>query len=344
MADEFPKYCKIQHLWHKSLMRLSTDYQRKHGPGLKFVRPTASAQESADMVYNLLSGDAPCMIARYGSTELNCMTNYIGTEQGIWNLPGFIRGTREPWWWVPARVNDLRDFSGFFPLEKAALEAFCEFLICDSEEVDILASWRAGEHHLRKQLKNAKRIFLPYLEPYYAEKPWTRCLAGKKVLVIHPFAPLIEKQYNERRSLLFKNPDILPEFELQTIQAVQTLGGRGDTMFLSWFTALASMEQEIDKRDFDIALIGCGAYGFPMAAHVKFRKKKAVHLGGALQLLFGIKGKRWEDPMYGVREWGLPKGFYTDMFASAPDPDAWIKAGDEFKSPNADKVEGGCYW
>lgn len=47
----------------------------------------------------------------------------------------------------------------------------------------------------------------------------------------------------------------------------------------------------MDKIDYDICLIGCGAYGFPLAAHAKRKGKKAVHLGGALQLLFGIKGK-----------------------------------------------------
>lgn len=49
------------------------------------------------------------------------------------------------------------------------------------------------------------------------------------------------------------------------------------------------MKDEIDKQDYDIALIGCGAYGFPLAAHIKRSGKKAIHLGGALQLLFGIK-------------------------------------------------------
>ena len=56
------------------------------------------------------------------------------------------------------------------------------------------------------------------------------------------------------------------------------------------------MKAQIDKEDFDICLIGAGAYGFPLAAYVKRKGKKAVHLGGALQLLFGIKGSRWEDP------------------------------------------------
>lgn len=33
---------------------------------------------------------------------------------------------------------------------------------------------------------------------------------------------------------------------------------------------------------------------FPLAAHVKRTGKKAIHLGGGLQLLFGIRGKRWD--------------------------------------------------
>jgi glycerol-3-phosphate dehydrogenase len=43
-----------------------------------------------------------------------------------------------------------------------------------------------------------------------------------------------------------------------------------------------------------VAIIGAGAYGLPMASFVKSIGKKAVHLGGVTQILFGIKGKRRE--------------------------------------------------
>lgn len=49
------------------------------------------------------------------------------------------------------------------------------------------------------------------------------------------------------------------------------------------------------KIDFDIAIIGCGAYGMPLAAKLKKTGKQAIHLGGETQLLFGIKGKWWEE-------------------------------------------------
>ena len=54
------------------------------------------------------------------------------------------------------------------------------------------------------------------------------------------------------------------------------------------------MENDIAATEFDIALLGCGAYGLPLAAHVKRLGRKSVHIGGACQVLFGIKGLRWD--------------------------------------------------
>ena len=81
-----------------------------------------------------------------------------------------------------------------------------------------------------------------------------------------------------------------------------------------------------EKHDFDICLLGCGAYGFPLAAHVKRLGKKAVHIGGALQLLFGIKGRRWDREFSSI---------YND---------AWVRPEENEKPRNANSVEGGCYW
>lgn len=74
-------------------------------------------------------------------------------------------------------------------------------------------------------------------------------------------------------------------------------------------------EKESDKKDFEIAILGCGAYGFPLAAYIKSIGKKAVHVGGTAQLIYGIKGKRWEK-----------RDFIND---------AWV-------SPRPE--ESGCYW
>ena len=97
------------------------------------------------------------------------------------------------------------------------------------------------------------------------------------------------------------------------------------------------MKTRIDATDYDVALIGCGAYGFPLAAHAKRMGKQSVHLGGALQLLFGIKGKRWENPNYGERELG--NGSYLQLIN-----ETWVRPSDQDKPATADQVEEACYW
>lgn len=168
----------------------------------------------------------------------------------------------------------------------------------------------------------------------FAQKhKFVQWLKGKKVLVVHPFAELMKKQYELKRESLFLNPMVLPEFgELTVIKAVQSLGG-GNTEFSNWFEALNSMKAQMDSIDYDVCLIGCGAYGFPLAAHAKRTGHQAIHLGGVLQLLFGIKGKRWEDPNYNNRY------NYTTLFN-----DSWVKPGEDLKPSNYRAVEGGCYW
>jgi hypothetical protein len=90
------------------------------------------------------------------------------------------------------------------------------------------------------------------------------------------------------------------------------------------------MKSEIDKTEYDICIIGCGAYGLPLAAHVKRMGKKSIHLGGVTQLLFGIKGKRWEEYIV----WP-----YMNLFN-----EHWIRPGERSSVKNGNSVEGGCYW
>lgn len=75
-----------------------------------------------------------------------------------------------------------------------------------------------------------------------------RSTQRKKVLVIHPFEDSIRKQYEKRR-VLFKNPQLLPDFELKTLKAVQTSGSATDERFATWFDALQYMCDECDRID-----------------------------------------------------------------------------------------------
>ena len=146
------------------------------------------------------------------------------------------------------------------------------------------------------------------------------------MLIIHPFEESIKSQYS-KREILFADKNVLPQFELSTLKAVQSVAGV-KTICGDWFEALDSMKEKMCKIDFDIAIIGCGAYGFNLAAHVRRSGKKVVHLGGAAQILFGIKGKKWDNHPVISR-------LYNECWRY-PLPDEIPE--------NYQKVEKGCCW
>jgi hypothetical protein len=165
------------------------------------------------------------------------------------------------------------------------------------------------------------------LEPYYHKNPWSKWLRGKRVLIIHPFAKSIESQYKNNRTKLFKNTEILPKFDLITLESCNTSCGNklGD----SWVHNFRDMCARIDKIDFDVALLGCGGYGLPLVNYIKnARNRSAIYMGGALQILFGIKGLRW-DNMPEINK------FYNEF---------WVRPLEEEKIEGLELVEGGCYY
>ena len=203
---------------------------------------------------------------------------------------------------------------------------------------------------------------------------WFGDLEGLRVLVIHPFASTMARQYHRHRAatrnpncntaatgnsaafqtavgrensgdschgLLFPgNPRALPEFkELLTYKpALGNSKGQG------WRSGLEIMKQElrvialgavtdgiggksredVEKSNsstvgdghalsFDVALLSCGAWA-PLLQDFLRRELRvsSVYVGGALQLHFGVWGKRWEgdrsfvERFGGTHEWAWP--------------------------------------
>lgn len=312
--------------------------------GVKFLPPECDCdrQSSNDKIYALLATGEPCMIARFGTTEINCINNYLtvhGNESYIKRIWNYISDNTHTPWWNEDHFKTMSIYSGIFPVGKDTAERFSERYLDDIPEIDLLACHQYYEKFM--PLKNdVQRIQLEMLYPFFVNRPWTRILKGKTVLVVHPFVETIKSQY-ERRSLLFEDSDVLPEFNLLTLKAVQTVAGT-KSEFQSWFEALAYMEDQIDKIEFDVAIIGCGAYGLPLAAHVKRLGKQAIHTAGGTQLLFGIKGKRWTEEYKGF--WHYRPGIDIDLEYSKLFNDNWVFPGDNERPANLKKVEGGCYW
>lgn len=279
-------------------------------------------------IYEMLLADSPCMIARFGSVELQAVVDYLFPPT-LKNAFRFVKGQIPSWGYAPSTRLTMHINAGFFPATPKMLDRFGQLMLECMPWVDILGSWRQEEAVVMPYLPNVVRAPLYALEPYYFDNPWTSALEGKKVLVVHPFEDTILKQHQPGRyEHLFSDKRLTPEYELQTLKAVQSIAGNKPEGFDDWFQALDWMKAEIDKRDFDSAIIGCGAYGFPLAAYVKQIGKKAVHLGGAVQNLFGIRSRGMENTKW-----------YKETVN-----EYWVRPSDEETPKGFNKVENGLYW
>ena len=305
-------------------------YGGKRAPkGIKLM----SGEELNQFIYDGLMADAPFMVARFGSIELDSVLYPYLVNLPLWKRYQLYAQKKIPFLrytpgYAQHLMNPLCNNAGFFPNDIRLLARFSEKVRLEDTSCCCCCCCCWNNEDLMMPFFNEDIRFaeLADMEPYDYAQPWSRALAGKKVLVIHPFAKTIEAQY-QKREHLWENPDVLPEFELHTIKAVQTIAGE-KSEFDTWFDALHYMEQQMDAIDYDVAIIGCGAYGFSLAAHAKHMGKKAVHLGGATQILFGVKGKRWDD-MPAVNK------FYNEQ---------WVYPSAEETPKHKERVEGGCYW
>lgn len=124
---------------------------------------------------------------------------------------------------------------------------------------------------------------------------------GKKILIISPFSDSIQFQY-KRKNVILKNY-VYPEFELITYDTPVTYNNEKDSLSHiktnNWLEQCQKMESDIMKLDFDIALLSCGSYAMYLGNVIsKKMNKKAIYIGGILNIFFNIHGKRYADNVY----------------------------------------------
>jgi hypothetical protein len=257
------------------------------------------------------------MYGRFGS-EINIVTQYLLFKKGIIKKIDLDS------------LKEIFYVIGLFPLDNDTVIKYSLILIEAMKSIDLFGTFRSimEDYYIKYYMNdNIKLTHLNLMDYWKYEIPFTSSLNGKKVLVIHPFSDSIESQY-KKRELLFKNKNILPKFDLRTIKAVQTIAGLKDNRFSNWFEALDYMYNEAMNVNFDVALISCGGYGFPLSSRLKNSGKVVIHMGGVLQTLFGIKGLRW-DSIPEVNQ------HYNNYWTRPNNSEAVI---------NASTIENGCFW
>ncbi len=307
----------------KGLRRVFREPYQSEYPGYVSVRD----QAANDMIRKELASGKPFMVSKFGVIELSAVLSVLLGDSWrpsvLWDA---VRGRIQLF---PAdTLRSMCTNAGFFPEDAALLEAYAERVLSDIREIDVLGSYQYAEKYLSDRMDCVRVNLDGYYAPFLWEHPWTGVLEGKRVLVVHPFASSIRAQYGRRKEL-FKDPEVLPEFsEFTVYPAVQSVSGNR-VPFKDWFGALAKMETDIAAMDFDIALVGCGAYGMSLSAFIKRMGRQVVHLAGWTQMLFGIYGERW-----------LAAGSRYARFIN----DAWIRPSAEETPVRAREIENGCYW
>lgn len=285
-------------------------------------------------ISELVLSNKSLFIGRFGATELFSFINYLQVSGKLldsrkYSTISYLFDECYPKWFSLATKNNMCNLSGFFPIDDESFIKWGRLVEEDIKDLDCVLTWQKNEEYIKSYLIGKERILNSEIyNPFYYKNPWSKSLEGKKVLVISPFTESIKKQY-ERRELLFKDSNVLPEFELKTIKAYNVLRGINPYKEInSWFDALELMEKQIDLIDYDIALLGCGAYAFNLGAYIKRQGKTAITLCGSLQTLFGIYGNRYEEAF---KESGLLNEY-------------WIRPAENEKPAGFEKVENGCYW
>lgn len=286
--------------------------------GKKILLPEEGNATILNAILDAMNTKKGYFVGRYGSNELDVMVKFENYNGGAINR------------YQKNAFDRLCFNAGFFPKDLQLVQRYVNEMKEASGVVDLMGVWfnPLEDYMLKKYAPKAIYCALTGLEPYFFSQPWSKALQGKRVLVIHPFADSILKQYASVREELFENKSVLPCFDLRTIKAVQTIAGQQDSRFSTWFDAMDYLENAAFEKDFDIAILGCGAYGFPLAARLKKAGKVAIHLGGATQMLFGVKGTRWEK---------MP--IFNSIINSK-----WVYPQEEERPLGAKKIEDACYW
>lgn len=162
--------------------------------------------------------------------------------------------------------------------------------------------------------------------PYRLEDPWTLALKGKTILVVSPFASVISDQISSGNyQKCFAKP-LFDDNQFIVYKSENTAGYNGDkSRFKDWTEALEYMKGNIRKLDFDVALLGCGAYAFPLASFIKEKMHKtSITVCGALQTYFGVYGERTKN-LSEVNKY-------------------WVRPGQESRVEGFKVIENGAYW
>lgn len=143
--------------------------------------------------------------------------------------------------------------------------------------------------------------------PYNSLDCYLPSFRDKRILIVTTPADLLVSRANKETFESTWQKIDMPWFQPQSVEAlpfVSLFDIDINNVYSTSLEVFKDISHEISKRDFDIALIAAGSLGIPLAHHVKNLGKVGLSLGGHLQVIFGVQGKRWrENPHWQQAYW-----------------------------------------
>jgi hypothetical protein len=290
-----------------------------------------------ELMYKEIDKGLPLLVGRLGGTEARFISAYLKNFSPNY-ISRFLPLRKLNENNLEKRKNEVQVNAGFFYDDNNKALNFVESYVDCLINTDILGGWGYAftwpeTFALANQFLKVinKEFTAPWVERHEIKKssnseiPWSGVFENKKILVISPFSKSIISQHKIIKKVF---PTVYyPKFSLQTITAPLTSGLLGSSK-IPWSELLKDMQIEIESRDFDVALLSCGSYAYPLANHVKKLGKIGIHSGGALQLFFGIMGNRWNSSPHITK--------FKNSY--------WIRPSSEETPNGANMIEGACYW
>jgi hypothetical protein len=282
----------------------------------------ATGDECYAAAANALSSVAPVFLSRIGGSDTNALVSYL--QEKAW--PEELRRPN-----IEKHQSMVKRFNGYY--DKSADDnlyyKYCETLLdCYKQSghlifcnYQLLSLYFKDFLHpsFYKESFEDKDGFVKLVDDIVAAQPDIICypyqfvervvfdqwdmfrvfstiLPDKKVLVISPFAESIQLNF-PKRNKFFNRGFVYPDFQLVVYNTPITYEGLPDEFYphASWFETLEQMKTDIAKIDFDVALLSCGSYALPLGVFIEKKlNRKAVYVGGILQIFFGITGRRYD--------------------------------------------------
>lgn len=136
--------------------------------------------------------------------------------------------------------------------------------------------------------------------------PWTKYLKNKKALVISSHVETIKSQWKNIDNIWGKERENITPFDLVEVIRAPFHPMMDDRQYSgcnTWDETLSYLCKEMDKVDYDVALISAGAWAPALADHAKNTGKIGITICGVLQLFFGILGSRWTGKNVDYLSW-----------------------------------------